>query len=64
MRGDTADGARRDERRVVVEPDEHIGWAGGDRQRGDNRADRSAGALGHHRRGDDEAGGDRHLENE
>ena len=44
--------------------DEHIGRAGGDRQRGDDRADGRAGALGHHRRGDDEAGGDGHLENE
>ena len=62
--GQAAERAARDERRVVVEREEHIGRRRRDRQRRDHRADRRAGALGHHRGGDHEAGGDGHLQGE
>ena len=50
------------ESQVVIEPNKNIGWASRDRQRGDDGADGGAEALRHHRSSDDEAGGDRHLQ--
>ena len=54
--------ALRDERIVVVQREEDVGWPARDRQRRDQRADRGPRALGDHRGDHDEGGRDRHAQ--
>ena len=62
--GEAVDRTLPDERRAVIEREEHIDRAGAERQRRHQACDQRTGALGGKRRGHHDAGSDGHFDDE